>query len=177
MTDVQLVSPDSFARKWNSKFEGHLAKHEAAVKNINEDTDGMIAWMISTVTYGSENLASILHAEREAKSIGLVLTAEASGEGLRDVWEKIETSKVMVIGLVDRFQGLKNATARYMGVVGWRDLPLSLHRRINDFVYVVGEIKASGKWVRIGREQMRKALENSGSPQYVLEWADSLSFE
>lgn len=125
--------------------------------------------------FGSGLLALILHAQREAQSIGLDPAVEAADKRLHQAWEKMELSKVLVTALMQKFQDAKDGNLMYGGVP-WRDLPLSLRRRINDFVYVVGDIKASGKWV-VSRERVRQAFENGGSRKEFIDWVDSLPYE
>lgn len=141
-----------------------------------ESWDEYVAWLATMMGFGEGLLELLLHAQREAKSIGLNLTAKAAEKGLRYVWEKMELSKVLINGLVDRFKSAKNGNLLH-GVMGWRDLPLPLHRRINNLVSDVGEIVASGKWVMIGRERVRVVLESTGSREDVVEWIDSLPYE
>lgn len=128
--------------------------------NIKTIPSGSMPWFTFLIGFGSELLALILHARREAKSIDLDPTADTTDEALRFVWEKMKISKMTLNELVKKFQDAKNGSSVHGGL-NWRDLPLSLRRRINDFVYVVGEIKASGKWV-IVRERVRQALAING---------------
>ena len=143
---MQPVSPEIFAEKWNSKFEQHLLNREAAIRSIHEKQGGSIPWLTTMMDFGSGLLSLILHAQREAKWIGLDPATETADTPLHHAWEKMELSKVLVTALVQKFQDAKNGNLMYGGGP-WRDLPLSLRRRINDFVVMVGDIKAKGQWV------------------------------
>lgn len=130
--------------------------------------DSFNNWLTREVDYADNLLAAVLWTHHEADEIGLAIKLFAYISG------NLDGSKLYLNGLVEKFQQAKNGNLLYR-FAKWHEVPLSLRRRINDFLAAMDEMKGSGNGKMIAdREILRRGLEKTGASMELIERMERL---
>lgn len=168
---MKPVSPEIFALKWGCKFEElHLHGKVIFSDRGRRAAGDFNIYLTAVVDYAVKLLAAVLWTQYEAKSIGLVI--DAREEMPAKVWANLDGAKVLLGFVLEKFQGAKNRELLF-DFAQWNEVPLSLRRRINNFVATMGDMKASGH-LTADRVRLRQAMEGMGSDEKFIEKAESL---
>lgn len=131
--------------------------------------DGFNNWLTRKVEYAGKLLAAVLGAQYEAESVGLEI------KSLAQIWGNLDGAKLWLKGITEQFKRAKNGKLLY-GFAQWQEVPLSLRRRINDFLAAMDDIKADGNGALIAdRETLRQGLEKAGASTVIIERMERLN--
>lgn len=130
--------------------------------------DGFNNWLARQIEYAGKLLAAVLGAQHEAESVGLEI------KSLAQIWGNLDGAKLWLKGITEQSKQAKNGKLLY-GFAPWQEVPLSLRRRINDFLAAIYDIKADGNGALIAdRETLRQWLEKAGASTVIIERMERL---
>ena len=125
------------------------------------------------VDFAAKLLASVLWTQHEAKSIDLTIDAHSKPQD--KVWGSLDGSKVLLGCILEKFQEAKNGELLY-DLAPWNEVPLSLRRRINDFIATMEDVKANGH-LTADRARLRQLMDRMGTSVELIEKVESLCNE